>query len=595
MKTELLALRACMKKKGVDYYLIPTDDFHSSEYVGSYFKCREYISGFTGSAGTLLVSENWAGLWTDGRYFIQAAQQLENSGITLCKMGEPGVPTIEGYLKQNLEKDMVLGFDGRCVNTNTFKKLKNITEENNAQICCEMDLVGDVWDSRPALSAKPVFELPLNLTGQCREEKIKNVREEMKKEQADTLILSSLEDICWLLNIRGGDVDCNPVVLSFAAITQEKFVLFINETVLSQEIRKNLESAGISFQPYNAVYEYVKNLQAGSSVMMNLGVVNSAIYASVPENVMLIDHVDPTELPKAIKNDVEVENFRIAHIRDGVAVTKFMYWLKQNIGKTEMTEISAAEKLESFREIQENYLGPSFEPIVSWGYHGAIVHYSATEETDIPIQPSSFMLADTGGHYLEGTTDITRTFALGEMTEEEKEFYTLVLKGHLNLAAANFRYGCTGLNLDYLAREPFWARNMDYNHGTGHGVGYLLNVHEGPQGFRWRSVGKNEAAVLEPGMITSNEPGIYLEGKFGIRLENLIVCVEGETTSYGRFLHFEDLTMVPFDLDAINTQMLTEREKMLLNCYHKKVYDTLAAHMTQEEAEWLKEATRMVD
>ena len=594
MRAQLTALRATMAKQGVDYYLIPTDDFHSSEYVGEYFTCREYVSGFTGSAGTLVVSGDWAGLWTDGRYFIQAADQLKDSGIELCKMGEPEVPTVTGYLKEHLQPGMTLGFDGRTVNASLYKALSQAAQEKDAKISCEMDLVGEIWTDRPALSAEPVFELSTEVAGQSRAEKIVNLRKDLKKDEADVLIMAALDEINWLLNIRGNDVACTPVVLCFAAVTQEELVLFINERTLSDEIRDNLEADGVTFRPYNDIYPYVKGLQPGIKAMMNLKVVNSAILASVPEGVEILDKPDPTELPKAIKNPTEVANMRIAHIKDGVAVTRFMYWLKKNVGKIPMTEISVARQLEQFRDEQEHSMGPSFDPIMAWGPHGAIVHYSATEETNAVIEPRSFLLADTGGHYLEGSTDITRTFAMGPLTDEEKEYYTLVLKGHLNLAAAKFRYGCTGVNLDYLARQPFWERNMDYNHGTGHGVGYLLNIHEGPQGFRWKSTGKNEEAVLEPGMITSNEPGFYMEGKFGVRLENMIVCMEGETNSYGRFLYFDNLTMVPFDLDAVEVSMLTEREKQLLNDYHTLVRNTLTPLMTAEEGNWLRRATRHI-
>jgi Xaa-Pro aminopeptidase len=594
MKAELVALRQAMAAKGVDYYLIPTDDFHSSEYVGEHFTCRSYVSGFTGSAGTLVVGKDWAGLWTDGRYFLQAADQLSGSGIDLCKMGEPGVPTIKEFLEGHLESGMVLGFDGRTVNGQLYDELSQAAEKQGAAIHCEMDLVDEIWTDRPALSAQPVFELPVSLIGQSRGEKIANLRADLKKAGADVLVMASLSDINWLLNIRGGDVACTPVVLSFAAVTQEDVKLFINEATLSPEIRANLEGDGVTICPYGDIYAYVKGIPAGRTVQVNRKVVNSAILASMPEGVKVVDAVDPTELPKAVKNPTEVSNMRLAHIKDGVAVTRFMRWLKENVGKVPMTEISAARKLEEFRDEQENSMGPSFHPIMGFAEHGAIIHYSATEESDATLEPRSFLLSDTGGHYLEGSTDITRTFALGPLTEEEKKFYTLVLKAHLNLAAVKFRYGCTGRNFDYVARKPFWDLGMDFNHGTGHGVGYLLNIHEGPQGFRWRNTGKNEEAVFEPGMITSNEPGFYLEGKFGVRLENMIVCVEGETNEYGRFLSFENLTMVPFDLDAVEPSLLSAEEKVLLNDYHTLVRNTLSPRMTEEENRWLANATRAI-
>ena len=594
MREQLIKLREAMQRHGVDICYIPTDDFHSSEYVGSYFKARAYVSGFTGSAGTLIVTKDWAGLWTDGRYFLQASMQLEGSGIELCKMGEPGVPTIEEYLEKELGEGTKLAFDGRTVNTKQYQHFKEMAEKKGAALVTDVDLAGEIWTDRPALSAEPVFEFSAELVGKSRADKLADVREALKKEGADCLILASLMDICWLMNIRGNDVACTPVVLSFAAVTADEAVLFINPDVLSEEIRAHLSADGVTFQPYENIYRYVRALPSMCTVMMNLHVVNSAIYTAVPANVTVLDRKDPTELPKAAKNPTEVENMRKAHIKDGVAVTRLMYWLKHQIGKEPMTELSVAEKLEGLRKEQEGYIEPSFSPIVGWGPHGAIIHYSATEESNVPVQPSSFLLADTGGHYMEGTTDITRTFAMGPLTDEEKKFYTMVLRSHLRLGNVHFRYGCTGANLDYAAREPFWAENLDYNHGTGHGVGYVLGVHEGPQAFRWRKTDKTSTAVLEPGMITSDEPGIYLEGKFGVRLENLTVVVEGVTNSYGRFLHLEYLTMVPFDLDAIDLSLMSPEEIRLLNAYHAQVREKLLPYFSGDEAEWLKYATREV-
>lgn len=595
MRAQLIALREAMQKHGIDYYLVPSGDFHSSEYAGKYFGCRAYVSGFTGSAGTLLVSADWAGLWTDGRYFLQAGNQLKDTGIDLCKMGEPGVPTVNQYLANHLTAGQVLGFDGRTVNTRQYQAMEKIKDKAGASIACETDLVGEIWTDRPPMSAEPVFELPSELVGQSRASKLADLRQQLVAAGADVIVLSSLMDICWLMNIRGRDVACTPVVLSFAAVTADETVLFINDKCLSDEIRANLAADGVSFRAYNDVYAYVKAVKPGKTMMMNLNVVNSTIYAAIPAGVKVLDRPDPTEKPKACKNPTEVANMRIAHIKDGVAVTRLMYWLKKNVGKIPMDEISVAEKLETFRQERENYIGPSFSPIIAWGPHGAIVHYSATQETNIPVQPSSFLLADTGGHYMEGTTDITRTFAMGPLTDEEKQMYTLVLKGHLRLGAAKFKYGCTGVSLDYLAREPLWAIGKDYNHGTGHGVGYILSVHEGPQSIRWNGAALREPAVLEPGMITSDEPGYYAEGKFGVRLENLTVVVEDETNSFGRFLRMEHLTMVPWDLDAVVPELMTVEEKVLLNKYHYQVRQVLSPYLSMEEAAWLARATRSIE
>ena len=591
MRQQLIDLRAVMAAHGVDFYMIPSGDFHNSEYVGSHFMCRSYVSGFTGSAGTLLVGSDWAGLWTDGRYFLQAADQLEDSGIELMRMGEPGVPTISEYIEKHLHKGQVLGFDGRVISARACASYRKIAEKNGAAIACEDDLVGEIWAERPALSAGPVTEFSAEMVGKSRAEKLMDLRAALGKEGADAVVIASLMDVCWLMNLRGCDVACTPVVLSFAAVTAEEAVLFVNPVVLSEEIERHLVADGVTIRLYDEIYDYVRQLPEGTKLMLNLNVVNSKLEACVPAGVEVMDKVDPTNLPKAMKNDKEVANFRTAHIKDGVAVTRFMYWLNKNVGKIDMDEISVADKLEELREEQPGYIGPSFEPIMGYGPHGAIVHYSATEATKARVEPRSFLLSDTGGHYLEGSTDITRTFALGDLTDDEKRFYTLVLKGNLQLGNAQWKYGCTGSALDYLAREPLWRLEMDYNHGTGHGVGYVLSVHEGPQRIHW---GGNNTVVLEPGMITSNEPGFYQEGAFGVRLENLTVVKEVATTSYGRFVRFETLTMVPFDLDAVLPELLGEECRGILNAYHAQVRKTLTPYLSAEEAAWLADATRAI-
>lgn len=595
MRKELLTLREIMEKRDVQWCVVPTDDYHASEYVGDYFKCRAYVSGFTGSAGTLLVGREWAGLWTDGRYFLQAEAQLRGSGISLMKSGEPGVPTLTAFLSENLKPGETLAFDGRTVSWQACQHYREIAREAEASLRIDLDLVGEIWEDRPALSAAPAFELPLHATGRSRADKLALVREAMRLENAGTLVLSSLMDICWLMNLRGGDVACTPVVLSYAVVTPEKAVLFLNPAVLSPEIREHLAEDGVEVAPYEAVEEEIRRITAGTTVWMDLKVVNCALRAAVPEGVAVLNKTNPTVLPKAVKNATEVANFREAHVKDGVAVTRLMYWLKKNIGTLPMDEISVAEKLESLRREQPGYLMPSFHPIIAWGPHGAIIHYSATEETNWAVQPRSFLLADTGGHYMEGTTDITRTFAMGPLTNEEKELYTRVLMGHLRLGAARFRHGCSGLSLDCLAHGPLWEIGMDYNHGTGHGVGYVLSVHEGPQSFRWWKPAGTEPAVLEPGMITSDEPGVYLEGKFGVRLENLTVVCEDQTNAFGRFLRLEYLTLVPFDLDAIVPEMLEERDRRCLNAYHALVQEKILPHLSDpEERAWLIRATRAI-
>lgn len=583
-----------MKEKKIDAYLVPTDDFHGSEYVGDYFKCRKYITGFTGSAGTAIITQDMAGLWTDGRYFIQAADQLRDTTIELFKSGEPGVPTVHQFLNDKLEEGMCLGFDGRTVSAREAEELQELLQEKHITFSVNDDLIGEIWEDRPVLSCEPVMELDIRWTGKSRADKIAEIREQMKAKEADTFILTSLDDIAWLLNIRGNDIHCCPVVLSYLVMMENELRLYANAAAFSEEIRSNLEADGVKIYPYDDVYSYVQTISSDKKVLLSRANVNSRLVSNIPSEVTILDEPNLTLLPKAVKNKTEMENERIAHIKDGIAVTKFIHWLKKNVTRTTITELSAAEKLYQFRSKQEHFLGDSFDPIIAYGTHAAIVHYSAIEATDIPLEARGMVLADTGGHYLEGTTDITRTIVLGPVTAKEKKFFTAVLRGNLNLAAAKFKYGCTGLNLDYLARGPLWELGEDYNHGTGHGVGYLLNVHEGPNSFRWKNLPGNPAPVLEEGMITSDEPGYYLENEFGIRHENLVLCKKAEKTSFGQFMCFEPLTMVPFDLEGINPEEMTERERKLLNDYHQKVYTTISPYLDEEEKEWLKQATREI-
>ena len=593
VKERITALRERMKEKKINAYLVPTDDFHASEYVGEYFKCRKYITGFTGSAGTAVIMQDMAGLWTDGRYFIQAAAQLEGTGVDLFKMGEPGVPTIHQFLEEKLGEGMCLGFDGRTISAKEAAELSEALGKKGASLSVDYDLVGEVWEDRPALSCEPVMELDVKWAGESRADKCAKIRKAMEEKGADAFVLTSLDDIAWLLNIRGGDVHCCPVVLSYLVMTQKEIKLFANEKAFPAEVLDALAKDGVTLLPYDSIYGYVKTFAKDMKVLLCKQKANSRLVSNIPSEVEILDEENLTLLPKAIKNPVEVENERIAHIRDGVALTKFIYWLKKNVGKIPMTELSAEEKLYSFRAQQENFIDNSFDPIISYGVHAAINHYSATPETDIPIEPRSFLLADTGGNYYEGTTDTTRTIVMGPVTDEQKKFFTAVLRGMLNLGNAKFRYGCTGVNLDYLARGPLWELGQDFNHGTGHGVGYLLNVHEGPNSFRWKVVPGNNA-VLEEGMITSDEPGYYVEDGYGIRHENMIVCKKAEKTQFGQFMCFEFLTMVPFDLDAVVPEQMTAHERELLNNYHAQVYEKISPYLDEDEKAWLKEATRAI-
>ena len=591
----LKKLREEMAQRGIDIYVVPTSDFHDSEYVGEHFKARKFITGFTGSAGTAVITMTEAGLWTDGRYFVQAERQLEGSTVTLYRMGEEGVPTVDEFLAEKLPENGCLGFDGRVIGGTWGRRMEKLAEKKNGTIHCNEDLIAIIWEDRPALSKEPVFILEEKYAGKSTAEKLAAVREAMEKEGADYHILTSLYDIAWLLNVRGGDIECVSVVLSYLVLTEKECIWFLQEEIVDEKLRAYLNENHITTRSYDAIYEYVLDIPANAKVLLSAGQVNYRIVSSLNEDITIIDKPNPTLLMKAVKNQTEVDNTRAAHVKDGVAVTKFMYWLKNNIGKTKITEISASDYLENLRKEQENFLGISFNTISAYGANAAMMHYSATPESDTELKPEGFLLVDSGGHYYEGTTDITRTFALGPITDEMRTHFTAVCRSNMNLAHAKFLYGCTGLNLDILARGPLWEMGIDYKCGTGHGVGYLLNVHEGPNGFRWRVVTeRNDSGVLQEGMITTDEPGVYLEGKYGIRTENELVCHKSCKNEYGQFMEFENITYAPIDLDAIDPEQMTKREREYLNEYHAMVYKTLSPYMTEEENEWLKRYTRAI-
>lgn len=584
----LSALRRVMEQKKADMYLVPASDFHESEYVTDYFKAREFLTGFTGSAGTAVITAKEAGLWTDGRYFVQAKEQLPDE-IRLYQMGEDGVPDIEEYVENHLKEHGCLAFDGRVVNAVWGEKLKKAAEKKHGTIKTDEDLLDGIWKDRPALSCEPVWLLDEKYSGKKTSDKLYKVREEMKKKKADIHLMTSLCDIAWLLNVRGGDISYVPVPLSFLALTEEECIWFVQSGAVDEEVRDYVRKNHITVREYREFYEYVKKLE-GKTVLLDRGAVSCSICSSIPDSCRIMDEPDVAALMKAVKNKTEIDNIRKAHIKDAVAVCRFMYWLKTNAGSIPMTELSAAEYLEGLRKEQEGFLEPSFETISAYKEHGAIVHYAPVPETDASVEGQGFLLVDSGGHYLEGTTDITRTFAVGAVTEEMKTDYTLVCAACLNLAATRFLYGCTGKNLDLAARAPFWEKGLDYKHGTGHGVGYLLSVHEGPNAFRWRK----PEAVMEEGMVTTDEPGLYKEGKYGIRMENELLCRKGEKNEYGQFMYFENLTFVPYDLDAIAAEKLTDTERKRLNEYHAAVYSVVSPFLSGEELAWLKDATRKV-
>lgn len=590
----LEALRRLMREREIDIYVVPTSDFHESEYVGEYFKARKYVTGFTGSAGTAVITGSEAGLWTDGRYFIQAESQLKDSTVTLYRMGEENVPKVEEFIRDRLPEHGRIGFDGRVVNAGTAQKYRSIAQEKKGSLFVTEDLVDMIWEDRPPMSKKPFFILEQQYAGKSAGEKIAEVRKKMEEEGADLHILTSLYDIAWLLNVRGGDIDSVPVVLSYLVLGKEECIWFLQQEILTEEQKRYLRENHITTREYGEIYSYVSEIPEGRKVLLSKKEVNYRIVEGLSESVEIIDRANPTELMKAVKNDVEIENTRKAHIKDGVAFTKFMYWLKHTIGREEVTELSASDYLKERRREQEHFLGLSFDTISAYGPNGAMMHYSATKESNATLKPEGFLLVDSGGHYLEGTTDITRTMALGPVTEEMRLYFTAVVRSNLNLAAAKFLHGCTGRNLDILSREPLWQLGMDYKCGTGHGVGHILNVHEGPNSFRWQKRDDILDAQLEEGMITTDEPGVYIEGAYGIRIENELVCQKGIKNEYGQFMEFENITYAPIDLDAIDPEGMTKQERKLLNDYHEKVYQVLSPYMTREENNWLREYTRAV-
>ena len=588
IKERLMKLREEMNKEGMQAYIIPTSDFHETEYVSEYFAARKYMSGFTGSAGVLVVLLDKAGLWTDGRYFIQAANQLAGSGIDLMKQGQEDTPSIEEYIVTNLTQGSIVGFDGRVMNVNDANKYKQAFMMHDIKMVTDKDLVGRIWDDRPALPCTETFHYDEKYAGKSISEKLTQVREAMKGYNCRSHIVTKIDEIAWLYNLRAHDVPHFPVALAYTIIKENDAMIYIDASRLDEESKTLFAQNHIQVKDYEAIYEDVKTLEG--PVLVDGNFVNSKIVYSL--NAEIVYAQDPIVLLKAMKNEIELANTRNAHIKDGVACTKFMYWLMQNVNNG-ISEMSAQEKLQELRKEQADYLEDSFNTICAYKEHAAMMHYSSNEETNVELKPEGMLLVDSGGQYLDGTTDITRTFVLGSITEEEKKWFTLALKGHIRLEKANFLYGCRGLNLDILARGPLWDLDMDYQCGTGHGVGHLSNVHEAPNGFRWKIVPeRNDSCVLEEGMITSNEPGVYVEGEFGIRHENEMVVVKGNKNFYGQFMHFETLTFVPFDRKGIDKSLLSEDELAWLNDYHASVYEKISPFLTNEEAEWLKEACR---
>ena len=586
-------LRALMAEKGIDAYVVPTADFHQSEYVGEHFKARKYITGFSGSYGTAVICQDDAGLWTDGRYFFQATNELEGSRVRLMKMFVGDTPSVTEYLADKIPEGGKVGFDGRVLSMDEGKEYEDALSPKNISIDYEEDLIDQIWEDRPPLSDKPAFFLEEKYSGESSAHKLERVRKIMKDNGATVHIIASLDDTGWLLNVRGDDIDFFPLLLSYSIVRMDGVDLYVDETKLNDRILEEFKKVNVTLHPYNDIYEDIKKLDASETALIDPMKMNYALYKNIP--CKIVEAANPTILMKAMKNDVELENIKEAHIKDGIAITKFMYWIKTRYDKEDITELSSADKLTSLRAAQEGYIRDSFEPLCAFADHAAMMHYSPSKETDVVLKEGAMFLNDTGGGYYEGSTDITRTFILGSIDQDMKKYFTAVVRAMMNLSRANFLYGCHGYNLDVLVRQPIWDLNIDFQCGSGHGVGYLGNVHEPPTGFRWYVVpSKNEHHQLEEGMVITDEPGIYEDGKFGIRIENEFIVRKGELNKYGQFMHFETITFAPIDLDGIDPEEMTKSEREWLNTYHKDVYEKIGPHLTDEEREWLKEYTRAI-
>lgn len=579
-------LQDLMKHYNINYYIIPTDDDHQSESVGDYYQVRMYLSGFKGSAGTLLVTQDQAYMWTDGRYFIQAAKEL-NDGIKLMKMNTEGYPSLYEFLYENAREGDTIGFDGRVLNARAVLDLKEMFKDQvNIR---SIDLITPIWVDRPPMSHSKVFLYDKKYHGKEARDKLSDIRKILKKENCDAHVLSTLDDIAYIFNIRGHDIECTPLVLSYALITMNEAYLYLQNDVYDETIESFLKEQGVTIKSYYEIYEDVKLLKG--TILVDLANINYELVNSIPGTPK--DTENPSQYMKCIKNDVEIKNTINAHIKDGVAVTKFMYWLKKNIGKIEMDEYSVAEYLTNLRAQQDLFIEPSFTTISAYQENAALMHYHAEKEDATKLKEEGMLLVDSGGHYYDGTTDITRTFVLGPISDLQKKHFTIVLKAVLDLQKTHFLYGQTGVDLDVLARNPIWCEDIDYQCGTGHGVGHLSVVHEGPNEFRPKTRYR-QATVMEEGMITTDEPGIYLENQYGIRTENELLCVKGTKNEYGQFMHFKCLTLVPIDLDAIDKDLLSYDEINALNDYHKEVYETISPYLNDDERIWLKEYTREI-
>jgi Xaa-Pro aminopeptidase len=587
IQERLSLLRKQMKKADVDAYIVHHSDPHLSEYIPDYWKEREWLSGFTGSAGTLVVTQKNAALWTDSRYFIQAEMQLSDTGIELCKVGMPETPDIQSWLALNIKQNSTVASNGLLISLSTQRTLSENLNEKKFKVRFDIDLICKIWDDRPPIPQQKVFVHPAEFARVSVQEKLGRIRKGLMVRNATAYLMCALDEICWTFNLRGSDIPYNPVFLAYAIVDDDKATLFVDENKLTDEVMQFLANEQVSVKPYNKIFDKIAKLKKKDVLVLDPAKVNYSIYSAIPSNIKIIEATGLATLIKARKQPAELEGINDAMVQDGIAMIEFLYWLEQIVASGKVTEITVAEKLLEFRSKRKNFVSESFGSIVGYSDHGAIVHYSATPQTSYTIKPEGFLLVDSGGQYLNGTTDITRTIHLGKPTAEEKRDYTLVLLGMIRLSMARFPKGTRGSQLDTLARMALWNQGLNYGHGTGHGVGYFLNVHEGPQQIR-----PENHLPIESGMVMSNEPGLYRPNAYGIRIENLIACVEDETNDFGSFLRFETLTLCPIDTKAIDLDMLTVQEREWLNHYHQLVYLKLSPHLATEHEKWLKEITK---
>ena len=589
IKERIHALRMTFRPNNIKAFIIPSTDPHLSEYVAPYWMSREWISGFTGSAGTAVILMDKAGLWTDSRYFLQAEKELEGSGITLYKEMLPETPSITKFLYQNLKPGESVSIDGKMFSVQQVEQMKEDLAPYQLQVNLFGDPLKNIWKDRPSMPDAPAFIYDVKYAGKSCGEKVAAIRTELKKKGIFALFLSSLDEIAWTLNLRGSDVHCNPVIVSYLLVTQDEVVYFISPEKITQEVNEYLQEQQVSLRKYDEAESFLTSF-AGENILIDPKKTNYAIYSAINPACKVVRGESPVTLLKAIRNEQEIAGIHHAMQRDGVALVKFLKWLEASVLSGKETELSVDRKLHEFRAAQPLYMGESFDTIAGYKEHGAIVHYSATEESDVTLQSKGFLLLDSGAQYLDGTTDITRTIALGELTEEEKTDYTLILKGHIALAMAKFPAGTRGAQLDVLARMPIWSHGMNFLHGTGHGVGHFLSVHEGPQSIRMNE----NPIVLQPGMVTSNEPGVYKAGSHGIRTENLTLVCKDKEGMFGEYFKFETITLCPICKKGIIKEMLTAEEVKWFNDYHQTVYKKLSPGLNEEEKKWLLEATKAI-